>query len=130
MSIVRQGSLERIRTFGYAQLSSFLVRYQVNDTIKALSQDSGVRYNTLIGIKNMTLRSISLNRLIDIMDKVGMDYDISFKNVGGRKEVKMEIDRSVFSEAVERVLKRETFADLFKHPAERNSTNGRTDRLN
>lgn len=130
MSIVRQGSLERIRVFGYAQLSSFLVRHQVNDTIKNLSVDSSVPYNTLLGIKNMTLRSISLNRLIDIMDKVGMDYDITFKNVNGHKEIKMEIDRSVFSPTIEKVLGRETFADLFKHPSERNSTNGRTDRRN
>lgn len=112
MSITRQGSIERVCVFAYTQLSSFLQRHVQHSTIKSLSLDSGVPYNTLIGIKNMRLKSITLNRLMDTMDKVGMDYDIGMRMINGKKEVAMTIDRVQYSPAVQRVLRNEKWEDL------------------
>lgn len=114
MSVYRQGSLERVRTFAYAQVSSFLERHAINDTVKSLSESSGLNYSMLIGIKNMRIRGISLQRLTDVMDKLGMDYQVTFGNKNGIQFVKMEIDRASYSPTTERILKRESVDQMIE----------------
>lgn len=104
MSIYRQGSLERIKVFAYAQTSSYLQRLALTQTMKSVSLETSINYTLLIGIKNMSLKSISLQRITGVMDQLGMDYDISFKNQSGIKSVSMNIEQYKYSPAVERIL--------------------------
>lgn len=112
MSIVREGMLEKVRVFAYAQTSSFIERHAQHSTVKSLSIDSGVAYNTLLGIKNMKLKSISLQRLTQTMKAIGMDFSMNIQYKGGIELIKMEIDRAVYDPKVQKVLKRETMEQL------------------
>lgn len=105
MSVFRQGTLEKVRLFAYARLSSYLQSYSQQLTIKSLSRDTGISYSTLIGIKNMTLKTITPQRLQYIMDKVGMDYEITLISKAGNQEVRMVIERSVYDPRVENILR-------------------------
>lgn len=119
MSVIRQGSTEKVRVFAYAQLSSYLHRHLNTGSIKSLSQMSGVPYGTLLGIKNMKLKHVSLPRLIDVMVKVGMTYSITMVNQASGELVVMEIDHTKYDPKVERVLKRDSFDMMVKQYSHR-----------
>jgi len=112
MSITREGMIVKVTVFAYAQTSSFIERHSQHSTVKSLSLDSGVPYGTLLGIKNMKLKSITLQRLTYVMKSIGMDFSVSIQHKGGIELIKMEIERAIYDPKIQRILKRETMDQL------------------
>ncbi|UVD32102.1 hypothetical protein [Vibrio phage phiKT1028] len=76
MTIKKEGTLNQVRIFALVQLSSWIYRHHKVKSIKAMAEDAKVNPSTLSSIKNGSIKSISLNRILHIMDELNIDYTV------------------------------------------------------
>lgn len=74
MAIKKEGSMNQVRIFALVQLSSWIYRQHKEKTMKSIAEDAKCSAGVLSGIKNGTVKSISLARVLDIMDNLNVDY--------------------------------------------------------
>lgn len=89
----KTGSLNQIRIFALCQLSSYLYGKNQQMTLKSLAEFAKVSPSTLSGIKNGSIKSISLNKLMEIMDNLDLDYSLMVQRSGGITQYHFGMDR-------------------------------------
>lgn len=89
----KSGSLNQIRIFVLCQLSSYLYNKNQQMTLKSLAQFAKVSPSILSGIKNGSIKSISLNKLLEIMDNLDLDYSLMVQRSGGETQYHFGMDR-------------------------------------
>lgn len=93
MAINKTGTVNQVRIFALAQLSSVIYRMHQHKTLRSIAADAKVNAGTLGQIKNGTIRSISLNRIMDIMDNLNVNYVMQIQRRKGTTHYSFALDR-------------------------------------
>ncbi|UPT53870.1 hypothetical protein [Vibrio phage phiKT1019] len=92
MTIKKEGTLNQVRIYALVQLSSWLYRHHKQKSIKAMALDAKVSPTTLSGIKNGSIKSISLNRILTIMDNLNINYAVQIVRRKGITHYSFQMD--------------------------------------
>lgn len=76
-------SLESVKAFAIIRLSHAIYMMHKEKTMVELAKQCKVSANILSGIKNESIKSISLQRLLVIARKLGVEYTLSVSYRGG-----------------------------------------------
>lgn len=93
MTIKKEGSMNQVRIFALVQLSSWIYRQHKEKTLKSIAIDAKCSPGILSGIKNGTVKSISLARILDIMDNLNVNYVFQVQRRKGITHYSFSMDK-------------------------------------
>lgn len=93
MTIKKEGTLNQVKIFALTQLSSWLYRNHRVKSIKSMALEASCSPTTLSGIKNGTIKCVSLNRTLDIMDRLNINYVMQVQRRRGVTHYSFAMDK-------------------------------------
>lgn len=85
-------SVESVKSFALIRLSSVLFKLHQTKTMKEIAHDAKISPSVLSGIKNDTIKSIGLPRVLRIIDNLGIEYTLNISSRSGVKYYSFEME--------------------------------------
>ncbi|ASU03490.1 helix turn helix XRE family domain protein [Erwinia phage vB_EamM_RisingSun] len=85
-------SVESVTRFALTRLSSMLYRLHKEKTMKEIAERAGVSASVLSSIKNDTIKSIALPRVLRIIENLNVEYTMNISNRAGIKYYSFEME--------------------------------------
>lgn len=90
--VTKTKSIEHVKSFALIRLSAALYRMHKDKTMIEIAEQAGINASVLSSIKNDSIKSITLARVLRIIDNLNIEYTLNISNRSGVKHYAFEME--------------------------------------